>query len=419
MKYSFVLNERKKDGETTILFSVYFKTEGRKFIYSTGESIDPNEWDFKARQPNNLTGRTKQAKRHREIKTQLGRYSSELERIAGEYKIIGEALTIKMLRSEFDSVFKKGKSKPNSFFPIYDQFLEYKKKEGVIKHATVKRYNSVRATLVDFEKDTKYKLSFGRMNDTFYIEYMNYCRTEKKHTQNTLGRNIGAIKTFLGWAYKKKYHFNKDYENFKKVSAETNEIALTQKDLDLIWEYDFSEKLRLERVRDLFMFGCVTGLRYSDYSCVNRGNINGDNIQMISKKTSDALTIPLNDYSQFILMKYDYDLPTISEQKFREYIKEVCEIVGLDQPTIKTTFIGSQRFDEEIPKYKRVSSHTARRTFITLSLEKGMRPEVVKGITGHKNLQSFAKYIKISPEVRKREMKATWEMNFTPLKKAN
>jgi hypothetical protein len=205
MKYSFVLNESKKDGETTILFSVYFKTEGKKFIYSTGENIHPKEWDFKARQPNNLTGRTEEAKKHREIQTQLGRYSSELERIAGEYKIVGEVLTIKMLRSEFDSIFKKGKAKPNSFFPIFDQFLEYKKKEGVIKHATVKRYNSVRATLADFEKDTKYKLSFGRMNDTFYIEYMNYCRTQKKHTQNTLGRNIGAIKTFLGWAYKKKY----------------------------------------------------------------------------------------------------------------------------------------------------------------------------------------------------------------------
>lgn len=419
MTFSFVLNESKKDGETSILFSVYFKTEARKFVYSTGEKIHPKEWNFKARQPNNLTGRKEDAKRHREIHTQLTRYSSELERIAANYKVMGEVLTIKTLRAEFDHTFKKGKAKPNDYFAVYDSFLEYKKKEGIIKHSTVKRYNTVKASLVNFEKDTKYKLSFGRMNDTFYIEYMNYCRTEKKHTQNTLGRNVGAIKTFLGWAYKKKYHFNKDYENFKKVSAETNEIALTQDDLDLLWNIDLSEKPRLERVRDLFFFGCVTGLRYSDYSSVNRGNIQGDNIELISKKNSAALTIPLNDYSQYILVKYNYDFPLLSEQKFREYIKEVCQLVGMNQPTIKTSFIGSQRIDEEIPKYKRVSSHTARRTFITLSLEKGMRPEVVKGITGHKNLQSFAKYIKVSPEVRRREMKATWEMKLTPLKKAN
>ena len=419
MKYSFVLNERSKDGETTILFSVYFKEEKRKFVYSTGEKIHPNDWDFEKRQPNNLNGRKEKSQKHREINVQLSRYAAELDKISAQYKRIGETLTIRQLKAEFDSVFKKGSSRTNDFFNVYDEYISYKGKEGAVKHNTMKRYANLKNILKDFEEVTRYKLSFSRINNEFYIEFLNYCRTAKRHTQNTLGRNIGLFKTFMKWANNKGYHFNLEYQNFKKFSAETNEVTLTSEELDSLWRFDFSQKPRLERVRDLFCLGCVTGLRYSDYSRISKANVQGDNLELISIKNSDRLSIPLNSYARFILEKYDFVLPTISEQKFRDYIKEACQIVGIDQPTQKTTFIGTERNDEQIPKYKRVSSHTARRTFITLSLENGMRPEVVKSITGHKNLKSFEKYVKVNPEAKKKEMNNVWKMDFVPLKKVN
>ena len=419
MNYSYTLNERNKDGETSILFTVYFKTEGKKFVYSTGETIHPKEWDFEKRQPKQINGRTPVAHKHREINSQLARYAVELDRIVNRYKLVSEVLTIKTLRTEFDYIFKKGNPKPNSFFKVFDEYIEYKEKEGAVKASTMKRYSNIKTILQNFEADTKYTLTFTRITDKFYIEFLYYCRNEKKHTQNTLGRNIGLFKTFMKWAFKEKYHFNLDFEDFKKFTAETNEVTLTKEELDLIWNYDFSNCLRLERVRDLFYLGCVTGLRYSDYSAINKGNVQGDYLSLISLKNKDKLSIPLNDYSRYILEKYDYQLPTISEQKFREYIKEVCEVVGIIQPTIKTVFIGSTRHDEQILKHNRVSTHTARRTFITLSLENGMRPEVVKSITGHRNLKSFEKYIKVNPEAQKREMNNVWQMVQAPLKKVN
>lgn len=416
MNYTYNLNESSKDGETTILFSVFFKTEGKKFIYSTGETIHPNEWDFEHRQPNDIKGRTEKAHRHREINSQIARYGVALDQIVNKYKLVSETLTIKALRSEFDHIFKKNKSKPNGFFKVFDEYVQFKIREGSVKDSTLKRFPNMKNMLLDFERETKYTLTFTRITDKFYIEFLHYCRTKKKHTQNTLGRNIGLLKTFMKWAYKEKHHFNLDFENFKKVSSETNEVTLTNEELDLIWKYDFSNCLRLEKVRDLFYLGCVTGLRYSDYSIISQATVQGDYLSLISLKNKDKLTIPLNDFSRYILEKYDYRLPTISEQKFRDYLKEVCEIVGIDQPTIKTVFIGSKRIDEVIPKYKRVSSHTARRTFITISLENGMRPEVVKSITGHRNLKSFEKYIKVNPEAQKREMNKVWKMDYTPLK---
>ncbi len=76
MRSTFNLKEPNKSGETLIIFSAYFKNEGRKFVYSTGESINPKEWDFTNRQPNNLTGRTEIANKQRNIKRQLDRYSN-------------------------------------------------------------------------------------------------------------------------------------------------------------------------------------------------------------------------------------------------------------------------------------------------------------------------------------------------------
>jgi site-specific recombinase XerD len=419
MNYSYTLNERNKDGETLILFTVYFKTEAKKFVYSTGETIHPKEWDFEKRQPNQINGRTAVAHKHREINSQLARYAVELDKIVNRFKLVSEVLTIKALRTEFDHIFKIGHAKPNSFFKVFDEYIVYKTMEGAVKESTMKRYTNIKNMLVDFENDTKYTLSFSRITDKFYIEFLNYCRTKKKHTQNTLGRNIGLFKTFMKWALKEKYHYNLDFEDFKKFSAETNEVTLTADELESIWKQDFSECLRLEKVRDLFYLGCVTGLRYSDYSSINKANVQGDYLTLISLKNKDKLSIPLNDYSRYILEKYDYRLPTISEQKFREYIKEVCQLVGIDQPTVRTVFIGSKRMDEEKPKHQRVSTHTARRTFITLSLENGMRPEVVKSITGHRNLKSFEKYIKVNPEAQKREMNNVWKMDFMPLKKVD
>jgi len=61
MRYTFNLKNPKSDKETLIYFSSYFKNEGKKFVYSTGEQIPPSEWDFKLRQPNNVTGRSSRA----------------------------------------------------------------------------------------------------------------------------------------------------------------------------------------------------------------------------------------------------------------------------------------------------------------------------------------------------------------------
>ena len=212
----------------------------------------------------------------------------------------------------------------------------------------------------------------------------------------------------LNWATDRKYNTNFDYTKFKVISATADIVYLTEKELMKIYMLDLSNNKRLEQVRDAFCFGCFTGLRHSDFSSVKKANIKGEVIQMASFKTKDRLEVPLNDFSNAILKKYDYQIPSISNQKFNDYIKEIGKLAEVNEPVILTKYKGAEEVKFEKPKWQFLSSHCARRTFVTLSLEKGMRAETVMEITGHKNYYTFKRYIKITSKVKQVEMKQVW-----------
>ena len=107
MNITFKLEEPKSTKETLIYFRSYFDREKKNFIYSTGEKIKPEEWDFHNRLPNDLNGRTKRAENHRSIKKQLDRYSSLFAELVNRYKNMNEELNINIVRTRFDEEFKK------------------------------------------------------------------------------------------------------------------------------------------------------------------------------------------------------------------------------------------------------------------------------------------------------------------------
>src|SRR5690606_31725103 len=129
-------------------------------------------------------------------------------------------------------------------------------------------------------------------------------------------------------------------------------------------------------------------------------------------KTKEILKIPLLSKTKEILQKYLKDddfIKPISNQKMNQYLKEICKLAKIDAPVSMTKYSGNKRIEVSEPKYNLISTHTARRTFITLSLEKGMRPEVVMKISGHKDYRTFKKYIKLVDKVVKNEMFDKWE----------
>jgi integrase len=187
-----------------------------------------------------------------------------------------------------------------------------------------------------------------------------------------------------------------------------------------IFEYDFSDNERLEKVRDLFVFGCVTGMRFSNYSIVKKNDIQNGLIKVRDVKDNNKeLSIPLNDYSSFILKKYNYKLPVITNQKFNDYIKEVIKKVGFTDEIKKTVKLGQDLVESISPFYERVSSHTARRSFITIMKNKKIPDKVIMGFTGHKSLEVFNQYYKPNTDDKVDFMQTVWKMEKAPLKKVD
>lgn len=402
MNYTFKLKEPNSDKETLIYFRSYFGNEKRNFIYSTGEKIKPFEWDFDNRQPNDLNGRTKKSENHRSIKKQLDRYSSFFTEVVNRYKNINEELSVGIVKQRFDEEFKKVKAKED-FFRIYDEFIDERANDYTgkgISKSTKTRYEYNRNLLSEFQNYSKIKITLGNFNVKTYNEFIKYCVEVKDHSANTIHRDIGLLKTFLYWALNKKYTYNNDFINFQKPPKfRTDEIALNYQQVDEIYNHDFSNNKRLERVRDLFVFGCVTGLRFGNYSRITKDDIEGDFIRVVDMKSKTKnLAIPLNSISRSILEKYDYELPSISNQKMNKFIKEVFQELEFTDEIKKTMKYGDELIEKKSEFYKRISSHTARRSFITIMKNKRVPDKVIMSYTGHTSLEVFNAYYRPSEE---------------------
>ena len=402
MNSTFKLKEPNSKKETLIYFRSYFGSENKNFIYSTGEKIVPSEWDFESRLPNDINGRTKRAENHRSIKKQLDRYVGFFTEIVNRYKNIGEELTIDIVRQRFDEEFKKIKIK-DDFFRIYDEFIQEKENDysgNSISKSTKDRYDYNKRLLQDFQDYYKLKLRLGNFDDKIYNKFLKYCIEIKDHSANTVHRNVGLLKTFLYWALSKKYTYNNNFINFKKPPKfRTDEIALNYQQVEEIYLYDFSKNKRLERVRDLFVFGCVTGMRFGNYSRISKQDIQGDFIRVVDLKSkSKKLSIPLNSISKAILEKYNYILPNISNQKMNEFIKEVFKEMKFTEDIKKTMKYGDELVDKKSEFWERISSHTARRSFITIMKNNKVPDKVIMSYTGHTSLEVFNNYYRPSEE---------------------
>lgn len=404
MKYTFNLKEPKSDKETLILFSCYFKNENKKFVFSTGEKIMPENWDFENRFP--FVNGKKKSKFVQSIRLQMNRYSDLFLETESLYKRINEPFTSKNLKKVFDEEFKKAPSGKNAFFDAYDEFTAEKEKGKEWSASTIKRYKNIKNILEKFEAARKFKLTFSKIDETFHREFTSYCMDDLKHINNTYARNLGLFKTFMFWARKNKFTYNDSFVEFKKVERViTNQIALTIDDLNKLMQHEF-ESEKLGKVRDVFVFACVTGMRFGELSLIRRSNVTNDFILLKENKdeTKETREIPLTSISRYILLKYDYKLPLIANQKQNKYIKDVFQELEYNNKVQKVTTKGKENIKEEMFFYNRISTHTARRTFITMMKRQGKSDKLIASITGHNDMKTLNQYYQISEPEKKEAM---------------
>ncbi|WP_111684378.1 tyrosine-type recombinase/integrase [Winogradskyella tangerina] len=403
MKHSFYLKEpqkRKGAKPTLVYFTCHFNKEKKKFVYSTGEKIAPINWNFQNNRP--VLKGSKAAITARAVLQQLQRYSIKFEELVGLHSKINEDLTSKLLKEYFDSEFKKSSKNKNIFYLAYDAFTEEKIKRREWKSSTIKRYTNIKNHLISFEERANYRLTFSNINGKFYTDFTDYCYTTLDHGTNTFSRNIGLFKTFMYWALKEKYTYNDAFISFKKPERViTEEIALTLDQVKTIFEFEIKSK-SLEKVRDIFVFQCLTGLRYGELRLLNKRTIR-DGVLLIKEDkdvTKEPREVPLFDITAYILKKYDNKLPLISNQKQNQLIKKVFEDAQFDFEVQYSRNKNKQKETIIKPFFDRISTHTARRTFISIMKKKGIADKTIMKMTGHRDLKTFNSYYKVDIEAK-------------------
>jgi integrase len=187
---------------------------------------------------------------------------------------------------------------------------------------------------------------------------------------------------------------------------------LNDEEFERLFDFDFSNMKKYERVRDVFCFSCVSGLRYSDLLQLKQEHITENEVNLRVQKTKQLLNIPLNKYSKSILSRYKGELkplPVISNQKMNKYIKEICQLAEINTPIEIVRYKGAVKIPTTYPKYELMSVHVGRKTFATLSLLKGMNYEVAMSITGHKDYKSFSRYVRVAQKEKQFAMSKAWD----------
>ncbi len=246
--------------------------------------------------------------------------------------------------------------------------------------------------------------------DTYY-QFMDYC-DKNMYRKSTKYQYARLFKAALNYALTDGVSTNltHHHRNFSTHSySETNKgVYLTMNEIVKLIQLEFQKNDFKDKVRDYFLIGCLTGLRFSDCSSISINDIvhfelNGCKHSALiktQKKTKNEVAIPLltKDVER-ILLKYGGKMPKISISGYNKYIKDICRIAGIVEKVRTTNIVGGKEVVKWVSKDRLVSSHTARRTCITnLYLSGKLDMKQIRDISGHKSEQAFSRYICLSQE---------------------
>lgn len=403
----FNLRNPSSKNETMIHSVVRF--DGKKIIYPTGIYITPKYWNLKSQR----VSQSIHVPQHRELNQQLSTLKSVVESCYNRFKNENknESPTIEQLRelikTKYNPVLKS-----ETQLDFIKFFRDYLKNLNDVTQSTIKARERTLEILTEYKR----KIPFASIDYSFYNGFLNYLTKEKEFSRNTIGKHIRIIKTVLYEAeeqHKAKYVSKK----FKAYSEQTTAIYLNTAELDLIEKLDLSDNKRLDKVRDMFIVECWTGVRFSDLSQLAASDFKTDIVQITQQKTKNPVSIPILPPVQRILKKYDYQLPKVlTNQKMNLYLKEITKLIPeLKTPVQIEKSKGSMIVKSTKQKHEMVTTHTARRSFATNQYDMGVPIESIMQVTGHKTQQDFFKYIKRESNTGAKDIHRIYKEKFTKL----
>ena len=422
---------------------IYQISGERKFIY-TGIKLFPANWDSENQKGVYLDKKSAKsliplidfyllpsAKDVYEINRSIDTLCSEIRNIEKRFELDKIRFNAEMIIDKYKELHSPNtkRSQPKKIVSDYiDKYIEEQKTSKAPN--SLKIYKALKYHLEDFAKHTKGKVVFTEMDKSFFAKFQNYLVDIKLMRNTTTAKQLSTLKTILNYADSCGIEVDYGYKKFKIKREELPVVALTEEEFLSLYNLDLSDYSRkeeyvriknqkkewvtyetLDKARDILCFGAMTGMRYSDLSLVGWQHIIDGVIDITIVKTKRQLYIPLNNYALSIITKHKVEnspIPRLSNQRLNDYVKILAKLAGIDSTVEIVRYRGSERIAENYNKYDLISSHIGRKTFCTLSLEKGMSAEQVMAISGHSDYKSFKRYVNVTNEVKKKALLNAW-----------
>jgi integrase len=298
-----------------------------------------------------------------------------------------------------------------------EDFIEHK--SPTVSKGRVNGYNQTFNHLQNFMGPRGQVKEIDGTTLSRFRDYL-YTKTKSQHDSN-INKHFRIMKVFLKWAVETGRATNTDYQKFKLVpEADKPIIALTFEEVETLEGLDLKDTPYLERVRDVFCFACRTGQRYGDISRINWQQIDLSKSMWYvqQEKGKKPVEVPLSSQALAILKKYEGQpkpLPVITNQKYNDYLKDLGKKAELSRHIYISEYNNQKATETYKPIADLLTTHIARKTFITVSLDLGMRPEVVMAISGHSDHKVFYKrYVAISAKAKQADLQNAWDRKAKP-----
>ena len=424
MKTNFNLRNQKGDGETLIF--IVLRWENRKLTYSTQENVHPKFWEIDKEKRNfQRVKETKSFPEYPEFNARLNWIESTAKNVFRQFlnDNNNRSPSVEELKELLDIRLRNVKQKQKKdLFGFIEQYISeaqnrFNTETGKsLAKGTIGVYKNTLLTLKEYSIQKRMRIDFDVIDLNFYHGYMEYLSKEKNLANNTVGRHVKTLKAFLNDAAERGFHSNYSFKSkkFKVIRENTDAIYLDSYELDELSKLDLSDNPRLERVRDLFLVGCWTGLRFSDFSNILEKHIQGDLIEIRTKKTDETVVIPIHKTVKLIMEKYRGKYPNslppaVSNVKTNKHLKEIGKMLPCLHVNVQTRQTkGGVLSISNNKKYELLVTHSARRSFATNLYKSGLSSITIMRITGHRTERAFLTYIKATPNENARLLQQHW-----------
>jgi integrase len=402
------------------------------FLY-TGRSVETDHWDKKKCFVKSYVGKsttTLLIQRLKELEidilTLLDRYKNGKQKMS--FIDLQSKLVALIERPDRKTVMigKFQGMHKDTLIGFIDQFIQdcesgvrLSPKRQKLKPSSIGSYRTTKGYLLKFQEFIKKVLSLSDFSQSDIDKFSDFLIIDEEFAMNTHAKSMMDLLQIIKYAVKqKKIPAAKLVElEFDTRREETDSIYLMENEiLELLKIKDFDDPVH-EQVRDVFVVGCFTAMRFSDYSTIDPSAIRNNRLEFVQKKTGGKVTIPIHPVVNSILTKYSNALPKVPKNnEFNRIIK----LVGEKLPCLNVPFTKQVTYGRELKelidmKYNYLQTHTARRSFCSNEFLKGTDIPTIMSISGHKSYKNFLRYVKASGEEHAEKLEMIWKERYAEI----